>query len=112
MEIKNALLRSLDPYRTTFEGKESVESATGRGRNASATSASPQGDRVSLSSSARLHTAAHATALAAPEVRREKVDALKQLVESGEYEVDARAVAEKLLESEALLANTLDGGAA
>lgn len=111
MEIKNALLRNIDPYRARIDTKETADPAAGRAKSAVQNSAAAQGDRVSLSSSARLHTAAHAAAANAPEVRQEKVDTIKQRVDSGEYTVDSRKVAEKLVQSEALLAGTLDDGA-
>lgn len=114
MEIKNSLLRNLDPYRNKIDSKEAAASGgAGRSKGSAAQgqASAAQGDRVSLSSSALLHTTAHAAASGAPDVRREKVDALKERVASGEYTVDSRKVAEKLLESEALLAGTLSDSA-
>ena len=106
MEIKNTLLRNLDPY-----NRARVEQKNGDAPERAATGQAPaarQGDRVSLSDEARLHTLARSEAAAAPEVRREKVDALKQSVADGTYTVDPRKVAEKLVASEALLAGTLE----
>lgn len=106
MEIKNSLLRNIDPYRNRVEqkpGDAPERAVTGQA------SATPKGDRVSLSEEARLHIAARSEAAAAPEVRREKVDALKQSVADGTYTVDSRQVAQKLLASESLLAGTLEG---
>ncbi len=111
MEIKNSLLRNLDPYGARIGAKESVEASAGRARSPAQPAVAAQGDRVSLSSSARLHTAAHAVAMNAPEMRQEKVDTLKERVDSGTYTVNARKVAEKLVQSEALLAGTLDRNA-
>jgi negative regulator of flagellin synthesis FlgM len=108
MEIKNSLLKNLEPYRAKVETREVADATVDRAKNTAQNPVSPQGDRVSLSASARLHTAAHAEAAHAPEVRREIVDALKQRVDSGEYNVDSRKVAEKLVQSESLLARTLD----
>ena len=104
MEIKNSLLRNLDPYGTRV-GQKSGE-APERAASGQAPAA-PRGDRVSLSEEARLHIAARSEAAAAPEVRREKVDALKQSVADGTYAVDSHKVAQKLLASESLLAGTL-----
>ncbi|MCL1939992.1 MAG: flagellar biosynthesis anti-sigma factor FlgM [Desulfovibrionaceae bacterium] len=109
MEIKNSLFKNIEPYRAKVETKEAVDAAAGRAKNAAQNPVAAQGDRVSLSASARLHTTAHAEAANAPEVRREMVDALKQRVDSGEYTVDSGKVAEKLVQSEALLARTLNG---
>ena len=107
MEIKNSLLGNIDPYRAKVD-KDAADAAHGRAKGGAQTPVSAQGDRVSLSPSARLHTVAHAEVAHAPEVRREMVDALKQRVDSGEYTVDARRVAEKLVQDEVLLAGTLN----
>lgn len=109
MEIKNNLLNKLDPYRTTLDPK--AEAASARTKGAQANAAAPQGDRVSLSPNALLHTAAHAEAGRAPEVRQDKVEALKEQVASGNYSVDSRKIAEKLLRDETLLAETLGNDA-
>ena len=107
MEIKNSLLRHLEPYRAKAD-KEAADAAAERTKDAASQPVPAQGDRVSLSPTARLHTVAHAEAAHAPEVRREMVDAIKQRVDSGEYTVDARKVAEKLVQDEILLARTLN----
>jgi flagellar biosynthesis anti-sigma factor FlgM len=107
MEIKNALLRNFDPYQAKVD-KEAADVVAEQVKSATQNPV-PAQDRISLSAAARLHTAAHAEAVNAPEVRREIVDLLKQRVDSGEYMVDSGKVAEKLLQSEARLARTLDG---
>ncbi len=107
MEIKNTLLKQVDPYRTTIDSKK--DAAAGRARNSGETSpAAGQGDRVSLSPSALMHTTAHAAATKAPEIRQEKVDGIKERLANGEYTVDSKHIAKKLLENDALLAGTLD----
>ena len=40
-------------------------------------------------------------ALAAPEVRAERVDALKAKIAAGDYQIDARNIAEKMLKEDA-----------
>jgi len=107
MEIKSSLVRNLDPYQAKVD-KEAADAAAGRAKSAAAHPTPAQGDRISLSPAARLHTAAHVETAHAPEVRREIVDAIKQRVDSGEYTVDARKVAEKLVQDELLLAGTLN----
>ena len=104
MEIKNALLKNLDPYRMRLEAKSEVNGVRARGTEEPA---AVSGDRVSLSPGARLHTVARAEAFGAPEVRQEKVDALKDRIAAGDYAIDAGNIAEKLLESEIALAGTL-----
>lgn len=53
---------------------------------------------VEISEQARLFKAATEMARQNPEIRSEKVEALKQRIRSGTYQVDAAAVADKLLE--------------
>ncbi|CAK7049235.1 MAG: hypothetical protein DELT_00965 [Desulfovibrio sp.] len=97
MEIKNNL-NPLDPYtRTQLTG--TVNQETKRG-TANAAPAGETGDRVSLSPEAKLRTEAYTTAMNAPDVRQEKIDALKAQVASGEYQPDSKAIASKLLAEE------------
>lgn len=105
MKITNPTLGNLDPY-----SRARVEQKTGDTAERAAGQAPlpVQGDRVSLSDEARLHTVARAEAAAAPDVRREKVDALKQSVADGTYTVDSRKVAQNLVASEVMLASTLE----
>jgi len=108
MEIKNTLVRNLDLYQAKVE-KEASDAAAERAKSAIQSPAPVQGDRISLSPTARLHTAAHAEITHAPEVRREMVDAIKERVDSGQYTVDAGKIAEKLVQDELLLAGTVNG---
>lgn len=61
---------------------------------------STQGDRVSVSQNAVLLTEARRTAQATPDVRQEKVDALREQVTNGTYQVDTTQLASKLLAEE------------
>ena len=54
-------------------------------------------DRVELSSSSRLIQKIQEAALAAPDVRAERVAALKKQVESGAYQVSSEDIAGKML---------------
>jgi len=96
MEIRN-ILKGLDPYQAKLEKAEKDSARAGRG---AASKETAKGDRVSLSNTARLHTEAMRAANDAPDVRREKVEALKAKVEAGEYQVDSRKVATKIIEEE------------
>lgn len=97
MEIKNYLV-GLDTYQAKLE-----KSDTGKAKAEKRSSADTQakGDRVSVSNEARLRTEAYRTALNAPEVRQEKVNAIKARVDAGEYQIDSHRVAEKLIKEEA-----------
>lgn len=99
MEIKN-YLKGLDPYQTKLD---KAENAKGKLAKRSDGDSKTTGDRVSVSNEARLRTEAYSAALSAPEVRQEKVNEIKARVDSGEYQVDSRKVAEKLITEEAEL---------
>ncbi|MDR1685687.1 MAG: flagellar biosynthesis anti-sigma factor FlgM [Desulfovibrio sp.] len=110
MEIKNSLLHNADPYRLDLDQTaRSAQAALLQEKRGGAGEAASraEGDRVSLSPAALLHTAAHAEAGKAPDIRREKVEALKARVESGAYVPDSRKIAEGLLKDEAFLAGAL-----
>ncbi|MFV0347198.1 MAG: flagellar biosynthesis anti-sigma factor FlgM [Halodesulfovibrio sp.] len=97
MEIKN-YLKALDPYQAKLDKAENAKAKGGkRGADNAAQSS---GDRVSLSNEAKLRTEAYTTALNTPDVRQDKVNAIKARVDSGEYVVDSRKVAEKLINEE------------
>lgn len=97
MQIKN-LLNKLDKYQTTLDKADNKPS--GKSRKTADSASAGGGDRVSLSNTARLRTEAYSGALSAPEVRQEKVEAIKQKVDSGEYQVDSKDIARKLLKDE------------
>jgi len=67
---------------------------------AGAPAGSPQaGDRVDLSSSSQDIQRVKEVLAQTPEVRLEKIRALKGQIERGEYQVDAQAVADRMLQS-------------
>lgn len=80
--------------RTERAGTDSSVSGTDRA------SGKLESDRVALSQQARDLQLARRALAEAPTVRYEKVQQLKARVASGEYEVDAKEVARKLLSGE------------
>ncbi len=106
MEIKNTLIKLADPYRAKAEQNAETVRAQ-RGAAEGAAPAAAQGDRVSLSSEARLATAALSAAQSAPDIRRQKIENVKERIESGEYTIDPKNIAGKLLRDDSLLAGTL-----
>ncbi|MDR1488902.1 MAG: flagellar biosynthesis anti-sigma factor FlgM [Desulfovibrio sp.] len=111
MEVKNSLLKNQLPESYLARPTSANEKARAREeqQKAPAAGTAAEGDRVSLSLSARLHTLAYSEAGKAPEVRKDKVEELKARVESGEYAVDSQKIAEKLVQNEVFLARTLNG---
>ena len=106
MEIKNTLTNLVDPYRTQVDAAAKDTRST-YGRQAEAAPATRQGDRISLSPEAMLRTEAHQAIAGAPEIRQDKVDAIKERIASGTYQADSRAIATKLLGTDAMLGATL-----
>jgi negative regulator of flagellin synthesis FlgM len=66
--------------------------AAGDGKERSAAS-----DKVELSTQSREMHRAHEVLQMTPDVRAEKVNAIKQRIEEGQYRVDSQAVAEKMI---------------
>lgn len=59
----------------------------------------PQDDRVSLSDASKEMQTAEDSVASVPDIRQEKVDAIKQAVESGSYEIDPGKIADKMIGS-------------
>lgn len=99
MEIKNI---SLETYRSRMEQTDSAfrSREAGAARAGSSPASASHGDRVSVSRDAMLRTEAFSAAMSASDVRREKVDAIKEELASGRYKIDNRRIAEKLVQSE------------
>jgi negative regulator of flagellin synthesis FlgM len=57
----------------------------------------PTEDKVDLSAQSKEMNKIHEVLNATPDVRTEKVEALKKQVESGQYEVNSNSLAEKML---------------
>lgn len=99
MEIKNV---NLDMYRSHLERNETLRT---RDHSAAKTAPTPPsaasvGDRVSVSRDAMLRTEAFRAALGAPDVRQEKVNTIKERINSGTYQIDNKRIASKLVQSE------------
>ena len=76
-----------------------LEQASGvASRPEAAPSASLRSDRVEVSSAAREFHAVRQAVLSLPETRIDLVESLRQRIESGSYEPDVRAVAQRMLE--------------
>lgn len=81
--------------------ERSDSTSTRKGKRASSSSGSAsRSDSVTLSNEGRLVSQAAATATSAPDVRQEKIDELKALVDSGQYKPDIRKTAQKLVEED------------
>lgn len=102
MQIKN--LHGTDPYSKLEQAERNNQARTERERKAAASSSqSSSGDRSTVSDEARLRAEAYTSAINTPETRAEKVASIKAQVESGEYVVDTKEIALKLLKEDAEL---------
>jgi len=95
MVIKN-IAGEMNPYTNKKVGGQRTTEVQQRAQEASKSSGE-QADRVVLSSEARLRGAALQTANEAPDVRREKVDRLKEQVKNGTYQPDLKKAAANLI---------------
>ncbi|MCA1743015.1 MAG: flagellar biosynthesis anti-sigma factor FlgM [Desulfovibrionales bacterium] len=93
MEIKN-LLNGLQTYEQSKINKGKNNEGAGV-RNSRASS-----DKVTLSENARLHRAGFEQAMNAEEVRTEKVQELKTMVQDGTYKPDSRNIAQKMIQED------------
>ncbi len=97
MEINN-VLKNLDPY---VKAEQSDQVNAEKSRRRAELRRPDSGDRASVSPEAKLRAEGFSAALAAPEVRAERVDALKAKIAAGDYQIDARNIAEKMLKEDA-----------
>ncbi len=63
---------------------------------------SPSPDKVELSAQSKEMQKIHEVLQTTPDVRAEKVAALKKRIEEGQYEVDSEALAEKMIKESIL----------
>lgn len=89
---------SVDVYRQQAERLDSRADRSDKAQRGQENAES--GDTISVSLDALLMTEARRSARSAPDVRREKVDVLKEQVANGTYQMDSRRIAEGLLREE------------
>jgi negative regulator of flagellin synthesis FlgM len=100
MDIKG-LGNSANPYEALrLKNEEAAEAGRSTRANAGAEAADLAGDAVSLSDEAKLRAAAYDAARKAPETREDKVARLKAQVDSGQYPVDSKALAGRLVQDD------------
>lgn len=99
MEIQGKISNFLDPYGTTANLGKSGD-AVQNARPEALPSDSQQGDTVSVSQDALLLTTARSTAQNTPDVRAEKVEALRIQVANGTYKPDSKLIAANLVREE------------
>lgn len=85
-----------------IKGYDRVDKSSSSAKKGKGTTSQPsrQGDSVQVSNEARLVAGATSEAQSAPDIRQQKVDELKALVQSGEYVPDLRKTAAKIVEED------------
>ena len=96
MVIKN-IVGDQHPYANKKVETKPPSEAQQKAQESTVKSSGENADRVVLSSEARLRGAALQTAKEAPDVRREKVEKLKQQVKDGTYRPDVKKAAANLI---------------
>ena len=99
MEIQGKINNFLDPYGTASNLEKSGD-AKAKNRTSTQAAESSQGDTVSVSQDALLLTEARRTAQNTPDVRAEKVEALRIQVSNGTYKPDSKLIAANLVREE------------
>ncbi|MCH5144005.1 flagellar biosynthesis anti-sigma factor FlgM [Desulfovibrio sp. UIB00] len=99
MEIQGKINTLLDPYSNTANLEKSGEARL-KGRASATPPEGSQGDTVSVSQDALLLTEARRTAQNTPDVRAEKVEALRIQVSNGTYKPDSKLIAANLVREE------------
>jgi len=98
MDINGLNNQALNGYRPRTERPEDATAKSAKTGTARLGGAS---DTLRLSQEARLRTTARSAAMQADDVRQDRVDALKDQVTDGTYQVDTTKTAAKLLQEEA-----------
>ncbi|MCL1889060.1 MAG: flagellar biosynthesis anti-sigma factor FlgM [Desulfovibrionaceae bacterium] len=93
MEIKNTV-NKLDQYAARLD----MDPAGSRPASQAAERSAPVGDTVDIKS-AGLKAAALETALAAPDFRADKVEAVKAALENGTYRINSQDIAAQMLQA-------------
>ena len=101
MDIKK-ILGGVNPYAQSKVDKGEGSEATTKAEKdkVKAKSQAATGDRVSVSSDSKLVAEAAKVASESPDVRVDRVEALKTQVQAGTYSPDPRRIAEKMVEGE------------
>lgn len=89
-------------YRQHLEQQQGTERAGENSSQRQAQAAPPQSqtDTAHFSAEARLLAEARSTAASAPDVREDKVNALRTQVQAGTYQPDSTAIARNLLQED------------
>ncbi len=102
MQIKTTL-QNLGNYTKLDQAEKNKATRANAERSNAAASSSASGDTSTVSAEAKLRAEAYTSAISTPDARAEKVDAIKALVDNGEYQIDTKKIALQLLREDAEL---------
>ena len=102
MQIKNNL-QNLGGYTKLEQAEKNNAARIKAERGDSAQASTSSGDTSTVSTEAKLRAEAYSSAISTPDARTEKVDAIKALVNNGEYQIDTKKIALKLLREDSEL---------
>jgi negative regulator of flagellin synthesis FlgM len=94
MEIPG-VIQALKNFEKSQAARSDSEGAKDSGKSKSSTS-----DTVKFSSTAKLYSRTMREVRESPEARQQKIDQIKQLVESGQYKPDLKKTAENLIKQD------------
>jgi len=81
-----------------YSGVQEVDKHTEAKKNKDVEKADAEKDRISLSGRANKINALKAEIDQIPDVRTDKIDAVKHAIDTGNYNIDARKIAQKIME--------------
>lgn len=96
MKVKDCQ-QTIDAALQSKQANAKQEKAAKREATSEETSTSSVSARVNLSEESKVAQKAAETIRNTPDVRQEKIQALKEKIEAGQYQVDSDKVADKLL---------------
>jgi len=99
MDVKG-IISGVNPYLSSKAGGAEARDGDLQAAKTGAQQAAAAGDTVTISDAAKLQALATREASQAPDIRKEKVEEVKQRVQSGQYKTDSRKIAEGIVKSD------------
>ena len=112
MEINKANANQVGAAQISEQSKVQKKSVDAKNTASAKQAVSPSGDRVEISSDATVLAQGMDTIKNSADVRADRVAELKRAIQSGNYKVDSKKIAEKMIDSsleEAILTGRKNG---
>ena len=98
MKVKDCQ-QTIEPTLQSKQADARQDKAAQRAATSEESSTVPVSTRVNLSEESKIAQKAAEIVRDTPDVRQEKIQALKEKIEAGEYELDSDKIADKLLQN-------------